>query len=84
MELISSKWYSMTCFCNILSQKHSVFKLENEFDSFTLYFLAFDHSDGAESLEEKRAKRTNREGNPFHYACPTDTKYNILIEVSSS
>ncbi|PAV18480.1 glyoxalase I [Pyrrhoderma noxium] len=33
-----------------------------EFSSFTLYFLAFDHSNGAESSETKAANRTNREG----------------------
>jgi len=35
---------------------------ENAFSDFTLYFLAFDHSNGQKSLEEKKADRTNREG----------------------
>ncbi|KAL5523533.1 hypothetical protein ACEPAG_7706 [Sanghuangporus baumii] len=33
-----------------------------DFPSFTLYFLAFDHSHGAESAEVKKANRTAREG----------------------
>ncbi|KAH8118978.1 glyoxalase I [Phellopilus nigrolimitatus] len=35
-------------------------KLERS--SFTLYFLAFDHSNGAEPLEAQKEKRTSREG----------------------
>ncbi|THH06044.1 hypothetical protein EW145_g4353 [Phellinidium pouzarii] len=33
-----------------------------EFESFTLYFLAFDHSNGADTAEAKRLGRTGREG----------------------
>lgn len=36
--------------------------VEFEFPSFTLYFLAFDHSNGADTPEVKKAQRTAREG----------------------
>lgn len=32
------------------------------FETFTLYFLAFDHSNGKDSADEKGANRLNREG----------------------
>ncbi|GJJ06706.1 hypothetical protein Clacol_000902 [Clathrus columnatus] len=35
---------------------------QSDFSDFTLYFLAFDHSNGADSLETKQQNRTNREG----------------------
>ncbi|PSR72626.1 hypothetical protein PHLCEN_2v11510 [Hermanssonia centrifuga] len=35
---------------------------ESKFSDFTLYFLAFDHSDGKETAEDKHANRLNREG----------------------
>ncbi|TDL17286.1 glyoxalase I [Rickenella mellea] len=35
---------------------------KNAFDSFTLYFLAFDHSNGEDSAETKLLNRANREG----------------------
>lgn len=35
---------------------------ETKFSDFTLYFLAFDHSGGAQDMKEKEANRTNREG----------------------
>jgi len=35
---------------------------ENKYDSFTLFFLGYDHSNGTVSAEEKRTKRLYREG----------------------
>jgi len=35
---------------------------ESDFSDFTLYFLAFDHSNGQLSDEEKAKTRANREG----------------------
>jgi len=35
---------------------------ESKFDDFTLYFLAFDHSNGKLTPEEKRSGRLAREG----------------------
>ena len=49
---------------------HSVFTLfpyliphvEDRYSDFTLYFLGFDHSGGAQSTAEKKDQRLNREG----------------------
>ena len=35
---------------------------EAEFSSFTLYFLAFDHSDGSDDASAKKLQRFKREG----------------------
>ena len=44
------------------SRVENLFQAENKFSDFTLYFLAFDHSEGKQNMKEKRANRTNREG----------------------
>lgn len=41
---------------------HTAWKSEYSFDSFTLYFLAYDHSGGTLSAKELKDSRFNREG----------------------
>ncbi|KZT04295.1 glyoxalase I [Laetiporus sulphureus 93-53] len=51
---VSVKFYTEVLGMELLSH--------HKFDSFTLYFLAFDHSGGVESAKEKKDSRFNREG----------------------
>jgi lactoylglutathione lyase len=51
---VSLQFYTEIIGMDLLSEK--------KFDSFTLYFLAFDHSDGKLTGEAKEASRFTREG----------------------
>ncbi|CAL1705961.1 unnamed protein product [Somion occarium] len=51
---VSLKFYTEVLGMDLLS--------EQKFDSFTLYFLGYDHSGGKQSAEEKKNTRFNREG----------------------
>lgn len=52
----------LSCAADITMISRTSISIETDFSDFTLYFLAFDHSNGADSLETKQANRTNREG----------------------
>lgn len=56
MELISGTPLSLTS----TPVTHAL--TESRFSDLTLYFLAFDHTGGAASLEDKQAARRDREG----------------------
>ncbi|KAH9949111.1 Glyoxalase/Bleomycin resistance protein/Dihydroxybiphenyl dioxygenase [Amylocystis lapponica] len=51
---VSIKFYTEILGMSLLSY--------HKFESFTLYFLAFDHSGGAMSAKDKKDSRFNREG----------------------
>jgi lactoylglutathione lyase len=48
---------------------------ESKFDSFTLYFLAYDHSNGKMSKEEFSQTRFNREGACYPHLSPVHTEH---------
>ena len=52
----SLKFYTDVLGMELISEHH------NNDAKFSLYFLAFDHSGGAQSKEEKEKNKMNREG----------------------
>jgi hypothetical protein len=55
------------------------FAPEAKFDSFTVYFLAFDHSNGTFSQEDKRTSIFGREGMYYETSIPHFPIYLTII-----